>query len=530
MHHGLEVVLSAFGLVVGAAAVAGLSRRFRAPTPVLLVLAGLAATFIPGVPDYTLNPDLILLLFLPPLLYSAALESSYIGFRANLRPIGFLSVGLVLATMVIVGFVVHWLIPGIPLAAAFALGAIVAPPDAVAAAAVGRELGLPRRVLTILGGESLVNDATALTAYRVAVAAAAGEGISLLEGSGMFMLAAGGGVAIGLVLAPAVHWLRRRITEPVLENTLSLVTPFGVYFAAEAVEASGVLAVVVVGLYLGHHEAATSYAGRLQARAVWRMIDFLLESVVFALIGLQLPVVLDALAGRSVASLAWYAGLVTALVIVIRIAWVFPFTYGPRWLSKKIRERDPSPRWQSPAVISWAGMRGVVSLAAAFALPADFPQRGLILFLTFAVVLGTLVLQGLTLPWVIRRLGMRGDEAYQDTLAEANAQHRAINAAIARLDEVVAAGGEPPPDGVVERLRIIAEHRRNGAWERLGGESDSGETPSAAFRRLRREMIAAEREQFLKLRDIGHLDDEVMRQVTYELDLEEAMLDWRGGH
>ncbi len=528
MEHHLGLGLAAFGLLVGATTVAGLARWVRVSAPVLLVVVGLAVSFVPGVPDYTLNPDVVLLLFLPPLLYSAALESSYIGFRANLRPIGFLSVGLVLATTVVVGLVVHAVVPGIPLAAAFALGAIVAPPDAVAAAAVGREVGLPRRVLTILGGESLVNDATALTALRVAIAAAVGGGISLLEGVGMFALAAGGGVAVGLVLGPLLHRLRKRMTEPVLENTLSLVTPFGVYLAAEALHASGVLAVVVVGLYLGHHEARTSYAARLQARALWRMIDFLLESVVFALIGLQLPAVVGAVPASSRVDFAGYALLVVVVVVVVRIAWVFPFTYLPRWLSRRVRERDPSPPWQLPAVISWAGMRGVVSLAAAFALAPDFPARSEILFLTFAVVLGTLVAQGFTLPWVIRRLGIKTDETYRDNLAEANAQHRAINAAIDRLDQLVAES-DPPPGDVVERLRAMAEHRRNGAWERLGGGVGPGssETPSAAFRRLRMEMVAAERKAFLEMRDHGLLDDEVMRQVTYELDLEEAMLDWR---
>jgi CPA1 family monovalent cation:H+ antiporter len=262
------------------------------------------------------------------------------------------------------------------------------------------------------------------------------------------------------------------------------------------------------------------------------MIDFLLESVVFALIGLQLPVVVGALSGRSPWSLAWYAALVTFVVIGVRILWVFPFTYGPRWLSKRIRERDPSPRWQLPAVISWAGMRGVVSLAAAFALPADFPARELILFITFAVVLGTLVLHGFTLPWVIRKLGVQGDESYQDNLAQASAQHRAVGAAISRLDELASSAEVAPPEDVVQRLRTMAEHRRNSAWERLGGGDgpDRPETPSDAFRRLRREMIDAERQTLLEARNVGQLDDEVMRQVMYELDLEEAMLDWRSNH
>jgi Na+/H+ antiporter len=529
MEHSLGAGAAAFALLIGATSVAGLARRLRFPAPILLVLVGLAVAFVPGVPDYTLDPELVLLLILPPLLYSAALESSFVGFRANLRPIGFLSVGLVLATTIAVGFAVHAVVPGVPLAAAFALGAIVAPPDAVAAAAIGRELGLPRRVLTILGGESLVNDATALTAYRVALGAATGGGMSLLGGVGMFAVAALGGVAVGLALAPLLHRLRVRITEPVLENTLSLVTPFVAYFAAEEVGASGVLAVVVVGLYLSHHQGATSYAARLQSAAVWRMIDFLLESVVFALIGLQLPAVLTGLGGRNPITLAGYAALVLGVVVVVRVVWVFPFTYVPRWVSRRIRDRDPSPPWKLPAVIAWAGMRGVVSLAAAFALGADFPARDLILFLTFVVVLGTLVVQGFTLPWVIRRLGVGGGEDFADHLAEASAQHRAAAAAMDRLDQLVEEADPAPPPEVVDRLRSMTEHRRNGAWERLGGTSgaDAGETPSAAFRRLRQQMLAAERAAFLDLRDEGHLDDEVLRQVMYELDLEEAMLRWR---
>lgn len=525
----IDTALAGFGLVVGATAVAGAAGRLRVPAPILLVVTGLAVSFLPFVPDYTLNPDLVLLLVLPPLLYSAALESSYIGIRTNLRPIGLLSVGLVLATTLAVGLVAHAVIPGLPLAAAFALGALVAPPDAVAAAAVGRELGLPRRVLTILGGESLFNDATALTALRVAVAAAAGGGISLLGGAETFLLAAGGGAALGLLLAVALHWVRRRLTEPVLENSLSLFTPFVVYLLAESIHASGVLAVVVVGLYLGHHESATSYATRLQSRAIWRMIDFLLESVVFALIGLQLPVVVAGLDGRSPWQLAGYAALILGVVIVVRIAWIFPFSFLAGWQARRV-DRSDRPTWKGPAVVSWAGMRGVVSLAAAFALAGDFPARELILFLTFAVVLGTLVVQGMTLPWVVRGLRIGGEEQHGDLLAEANAQHRAARAAVERLEALVAAGeGRPPPDTVVDRLRNLAEGRSLGAWERVGGGTgqDGDETPSAAFRRLRQEMLRAEREVFVRMRDERTLDEEVLRRVVHELDLEEAMLERR---
>lgn len=529
MDHEMAVGVAVFGLLIGATTVAGLARRFRLSAPLVLVIVGISVSFLPFVPNYELSPELVLSLFLPPLLYSAAQESSYLGFRANIRPIALLSIGLVLATTLVVGFVIHAIVPGLPLAAAFALGAIVAPPDAVAAAAIGRELGLPRRILTILGGESLVNDATALTVYRVAVAAAIGGSVSLLQGMGTFLLAAVGGVAVGLALGPLLNAVRQRLSEPVLENTLALVTPFVAYFLAELVHASGVLAVVVIGLYLGHRDSVTSYATRLQAKAVWRMVDFLLESVVFALIGLQLPLVLGDLEGRDPWAVAGYSIVVLLMVIVVRIAWVFPATYLPRWLSKRVREREPEPTWQGVAVISWAGMRGVVSLAAAFALAADFPDRDLILLITFVVVLGTLVLQGFSLPWLIRRLGVSSKESYKDTLAEANAQHRAVGAAVDRLDQLIASEDPAPPSEVVERLRVMAEHRRNSVWERLGGGTgqDDSETPSAAYRRLRMEMLTAERAVFQKMRDAGRLEDEVFRAVIYELDLEEAMLDQR---
>jgi CPA1 family monovalent cation:H+ antiporter len=311
----------------------------------------------------------------------------------------------------------------------------------------------------------------------------------------------------------------------VLENSLSLVTPFLAYFLAEEVHASGVLAVVVAGLYLGHHESKTSYAVRLQARAIWRMVDFVLESVVFALIGLQLRAAIRGIPPEAAARMAWGSALVLVLVIVVRIAWIFPYTYGPRWLSRRVRERDPSPPWRSAFVVSWAGMRGVVSLAAAFALGDNFPQGNLILVLTSAVVFGTLVIHGFSLPWVIRRLGVSGDDDYQDRLTEAGAQHRAAGAAIARLDQLVTESDPAPPPDVVERLRVMTESRRNAAWERLGGAAAGGsETPSAAYRRLRLAMLESERQTFLELRDAGRIEDQVLRSVIYELDLEEAML------
>lgn len=524
---GLEIL----ALLAGAVAVAGVARRFGASVPLILVLAGLTASFVPGVPDYSLDPDVVLLVFLPPLLYSAALNSSYLGFRANLRPIGLLSVGLVLFTTVVVGLTAYALVPELPLAAAFALGAIVAPPDAVAATTIGRRVGLPRRVVTILAGESLVNDATALTAFRVAVVAVGGT-FSVWGAAGDFAIAAVGGVLIGLAVGYIVTQLNRRLTDSLLENTIALLTPFLAYLTAEEIHASGVVSVVLAGLYIGHHAPRhSSYAGRLQAGALWNMVDFLLESVVFALIGLQLRGVILALDDRDLSDVLLTASVVTAVVMVTRFIWVFPATYLPRKFSKRLAARDPSPPWQIPTVLSWAGMRGVVSLAAAFAVPLTlangepFPARDLILFLAFVVVIATLVLQGFTLPWLIRRLGVSGQESHADNVAEAGAQHDAAEAALARLDELLVDDDGRTPQDVVERLRQRAEVRSLQAWERLGPTGpDRRETPQEAYRRLRREMLEAERKVFVDLRDSGTIDDEVLRRVQQELDLEEAIL------
>jgi Na+/H+ antiporter len=521
--HGQDVVL----LVACAAAVAGIARRLNWSAPLLLVVAGLAASFLPGVNHYVLDPDLVLFFVLPPLLFVAAWESSFVNLRNNLRPVLLLSVGLVLFTVLVVGFVAHAAIRGLPLVAAFALGAIIAPPDAVAATAVARAIGLPRRLVVILAGESLFNDATALTAYRIAVAAAVSGTFSVWAGVRGFAVAAVGGAAVGYLLAMVTQWLLRRLRDPLLENTLLLLAPFVGYGAAEKVRASGVLAVVVAGIYLGHLAPRRStYATRLQGAALWRMIDFLLETVVFALIGLQLRTVLEHLGGRSAGELGWAAGVVLGTVIVARFVWIFPATYLPRRLSHRLRERDPSPPWSYPVVLGWAGMRGVVSLAAAFALPPEFPQRDLLLFLTFVTVIGTLVVQGFTLPSLIRRLRVTAQDERRDALAEAAAQHAAANAALKRLNELVDENGGIPDD-IVQRLREKAEIRQFGAWERLGGGNIGPgytETPTASYRRLRREMLDAERAIFVEMRDAGRIDDEVLRRVQQELDLEEALL------
>jgi monovalent cation/hydrogen antiporter len=509
-------------LVVGALAVTWICRRRGVSAPLALVVVGIAASFLPGVETVAFDPNVVLLVVLTPLLYSAALESSYLGIRQNIRPIGLLAIGLPVFSAVVVGLVAWWLVPGLGLAAALVLGAVVAPPDAVSALSIGRQLGLPRRVMTILGGESLVNDATALTMFRVFIAVAAGGGISIVEGFGMFLLAAVGGTAIGLAIGWVVHKVRTHLDDPNVESALGLVVPFAVYVIGELAHTSGVLAVVVAGLYLGYKAPDSGYATRLQEQAVWRASDTILESVVFALIGLQLTTVL-AEAG-DIRSLLLAGVLVTLAAVLARIAWMFPATYLPRLIFPYIARREPKLRWQVPAVVSWSGMRGVVTLAAAFAIPSTVPGRETIVFLAFFVTVATLLLHGLTLPTVIRRLGVHEDGYTADVLAEAQTQFDAVQASISRLDELTAES-DSYLSHTAEKLRRMAEYSANSVWEQLGrSEAENGESPSAAYRRLRREMLTSERDTFVSRRDSGEIDDEVLRRVLRRLDFEEAAL------
>lgn len=515
-------------LVAGSAAIAAAGRRVPVPAPLLLVAVGLAVSYVPGVPDYTLDPHIVLPLLLPPLLHTAATDSSYLDLRAQLRPVALLSVGYVLFATFVVGCAAYLIVPGLPLTAALVLGAVVAPPDAVAATAVARRVGLPSRITTILQGESLVNDATAITAFRVALAAAVGEGATWAGGITEFLIAAIGGVGVGLVLMVPLHWLRTHVKEALLKNTLSLLIPFVAYAVAEQVHASGVLAVVVVALYLGHRAWEVDFATRLQEEAVWKMVAFVLESAVFALIGLQLPVVLKGLGEYEGADAAWYAVAVFLVVAVARFVWVYPATFLPR-LSARVRAREGDLSWKGPFVIGWAGMRGVVSLAIAFSIPLTvhggepFPERNLILFLTFTTVIGTLVVQGVTLPPLIRLLRFPARDVQAETLAEANAQAQASRAAEQRLDDLLADERNALPAPLADRLRTVLERRRNAVWERLGQVNPvTGETVDDTYRRLSREMIGAEREVFVRLRDGRYIDDEMLRTLLRRLDLEEA--------
>jgi Na+/H+ antiporter len=516
----VHVALTLVVLVGVVTAVGALARRFGLPAPLILVLFGAAASFVPFLPPVRMTADLVLFGLLPPLLYAAAIRTSLIDFRRNLRPIGLLSVGLVIFTTVGVGLVV-WLVLPVELVVGLALGAVVAPPDAVAATAVARRVGLPRRVITILEGESLVNDATALVCLRTAVAAIGGA-VSLGSVVGGFALSVGGGLAVGGLAAAVVARLRRRIRDPLTDTSVSLVTPFAAYLLAEQIHASGVLALVVTGLLLGHLSPRLQTASsRIFERTNWATISFVLENTVFLLIGLQVEQILAGLNDNrlSLEQIVVASVAVLAAVVVLRFIWIFAAIRMIRVLPARIAGGEREPRWQIPTVLSWAGMRGVVTLAAVFVLPPDTEHREVLVLIALVVVGGTLLLQGSTLPYLVRRLGLAGPDPREDALAEATTFQRAATAGIRRLDQLVT---DDDPEDVVEQLRERSLERANAVWERLGNED---ETPSQAYARLRIEMLRAERREVLRVRRRGGVPHEVIERVLASLDIEETVLD-----
>ena len=517
------------GLLTVVVVLVMLARRLNVSYPIPLVLGGLALGFVPGLPRVTMPPDLVLLVFLPPLLYSESLSLSWRDFRANLRPISLLSIGLVAMTTVLVAATAHAVVPGLPWAAAFVLGAIVAPTDEVAVAAVAEHLPIPRRLLIIIEAESLVNDAISLVLYRLAAAAVVTGAFSWLSGGLQFILASVGGVGFGLAVGFGVNRLRRRLApDPLTENTISLLTPFLAYLPAESLHVSGVLAVVATGLYLGRQGPRfITSATRLQGGALWRMIDFLLNSLLFILLGLQLHPILSRLSGRSWTTLASEAALVCLCVILSRIVWVIPSAYLPRLLSRRLREQAPLPSWQQIAVVAWTGIRGGVSLAAALAIPlltnrgTPFPQRDMLIFLTFAVILTTLVLQGGTLPLLIKRLDLKEDDLV--SREETDARLRAARAGLDRLNQIAAS--EEVPEEIVADLREHVTNRMERYEARTQGSANKEyETRATIYRRLRKEILMAERETVVGLRDASAISDDVMLRLQRMLDLEEQRL------
>ncbi len=523
-HEELQLLV----LLVSAAALLLLAEPLRIPYPILLVLGGLVLGFGPGAPHITLPPDVVLVGILPPLLYSAAYNTGLRELRQNLRPISLLAIGLVAATTISVGAVAHYGI-GLSWPASLVLGAIVSPTDPLAATEIGRRLGAPRRPLAIIEGESLVNDGTALVLFKFTVAAVVTGTFSLLHASLLFVWTVLGGVAIGLVIGHAIRLLRRRIDNPPLEVMIAFLTGYFAFLPASALGASGVLAVVTAGVYMGWHTPElTTVETRLQGRAFWSIFTFLMNALLFGLVGLQLQPILDRLSGYSPSQLIGYAVAVSGVVILTRIVWVIPLTYLPRLLFRSIRRRDPYPPWQQPAFVCWTGMRGAVTLAAALAIPlttdagSAFAGRDLIVFLAFCVVFATLVLQGLSMPLVIRALGLEDDGL--NVKEEAKARIHAADAAIARLDELIADG--TVRTDTAERLRAGYQFRQRRFSARFDDGDDGGiEERSQQYQRARRELLDAERSAIVALRNEGRIAEEVMHRLQRDLDLEDSRLD-----
>ena len=543
----LLLVLGAVAIIV---AVRWVADHTGLPAAALLTLTGIAYAYLPG-PNVVLDPELVLTLLLPPLLYSAALDSSLTAIRRNLRTVVSLSVLLVTATALLVGVGFALFVGGATLAAGIALGAAVAPPDPVAALAVGRRVGLPPRLVTLVQGEGLLNDATALTILSVAVTAAVGDGFSTPAALGRFLVVAAGGVAVGVFVAHAVRPLRRIRRDPLSSNAVSLATPFVAYLLAETLHVSGVLAVVVAGLVIGHNNPSwASGASRLQTEAVWRLVDFLLEGVVFLLIGQQLPAVISGLGQYDTGTVVTAASITVGVVLLLRPLWLWLTEHLPQALHTRLGGEDVAGEDGDPrtalqrltgreiVVLSWAGTRGVISLAAIFTLPlttdtgAPFPDRDLLLFCAFLAVLVTLVGQGLTFAPLVRALGLRADEADQARLRN-EARAASVEAGLRRLDELAAEQHDDVDDVAIEGIRAQLQGRLDRYRRRLDvlQGAEGGEVPMSpeyeAALRVRRAVLDAQRGELLHRRDVGRLPDEGLRRLERELDHEEGRLPTR---
>ncbi|MFN2542221.1 MAG: Na+/H+ antiporter, partial [Chthoniobacterales bacterium] len=505
-----------------------IARKLALPYPVVLVLVGLALSFIPRLPEVQLNPNIVFYFFLPALLYPAALFTSWRDFRRSLRPILLLAIGLVLFTTAIIAWTAHSLIPTLPWPAAFALGAIISPTDATAATSIIRRLSVPHRVEVILEGESLVNDATALVMLQFAVTGLMTGSFLLAGASIRFFVVALGGIALGLLVGLIMRWVQRQLDDPPVQITISLLTPFAAYLPAERLHFSGILAVVTAGIFLGWHSPLIVKARyRLQAFGFWEMVVFLINGFIFTTIGLQLPGILRGLPGESLPRLIWEAALISAVAVLVRIAWVFPATYLPRLLIKRVRKRDPYPGWGDVAIVAWTGMRGVISLAAAFALPltlpngAAFPGRNHILFFTFCVILVTLVLQTLTLPLLIRKVGVTKDAGPDEEERSARLE---ANRAAMQLLEQLSNDGKFSADAI-ERLRAEYTERVE-QLELCAANPDEcrGEIATPHYQRLQQRALDVERKTIIQLRNQHVINDDALRRIQRDLDLAETRL------
>jgi Na+/H+ antiporter len=517
-------------LLVVSSAVAVVATRLKVPPAILLVLTGVALALVPGLPTLELAPELVLLLVLPPVVYSSAVAMSWREFRFNLRPISLLAVGCVVFTTVAIAAATHWLL-GLAWPVGFVLGAIVSPPDAVAPLSIARRLQLPRRILVILEGEGLANDATALILYRFAVVAVSVGVFSFGPALGMFAAIVVGEILWGIGVGWLMLRLRRWVHDPRIEITLSILTPFFAYWPPEHLGGSGVLATVTTGLYISWNGLRLiSAATRLQGIFFWDFFIYLIEGMVFLITGLQARTLIARIGDYSMSELAMSAAVVSAVVIMARFVWIYPATYLPRWLFPSVRRKDPSPPWQWPFVLAFTGVRGIVSLAAALAIPfttasgQPFPDRDLILFLTFSVILVTLVGQGLMLPAVIRALGLAHAgrrERHADRAEEHQARRQAIEAAIERLDQLTR--DRQLSEDSVKPLRAHQHERLRHIENRSDGD-DRHRKLTELHDEIELALIAAERQRINDLFRSGKLKDEARRRIERELDLREAHL------
>jgi monovalent cation/hydrogen antiporter len=524
-----EAELLIAGLLVAVAGLSALARQLSIPYPIVLVIGGAAMGFVPGLPEVKLDPEVVLVVFLPPLLYAAAFFANLSHIRASLRPITLNSVLLVLLTMTAVAVVAHELIDGLSWAAAFALGAVVSPTDPLAGATIMRRLGMPRRLVSTVEAEGLFNDATALVAYRVAVAAVVSGSFSLAHAGLRFVAGAAGGVLIGLAAGWVIAEIRARTADAQVSITISLLSGYAAFVPADLIGASGVIAAVTTGLYMGFRGPSIIPARtRLQGFFVWDVLDFLINATLFVLVGLQLRAVVDGLGAYSAGTLVGYGLAVSGVVILTRLVWSFTMPYVIRVLDRRQSQRARRVGARPRLVIAWSGMRGAVSLAAALALPLEthahepFPERDLIIFLTFCVIFSTLVIQGLTLGPLIHRLGITDEGA--DEEEELRARLVATRAALDRLD---ALGGEEwTRDETVERMRALYEYRQRRFSARAGKIEDDGyEDRSLAYQQMVQVVLAAQREALVQLRNDGTISNEVMNRVVLDFDLEESRLE-----
>ncbi|HUM06021.1 MAG TPA: Na+/H+ antiporter [Terriglobales bacterium] len=541
--HAIEIVfllLLLFVVVFGI-----LAQKLKTPYPIVLVIAGLILSFVPGIPKVTLSPDVIFLVVLPPLLYSAAWVTSWREFSYNLVSIFLLAFGLVTFTVVGVAEAVPWLLPGFDWRVGFVLGAIVAPTDAIAATSIARRIGLPRRLVDILEGESLLNDATALLALEFGIGLLVGGPLpNISEGLLRISYLTVAGTAVGLAIAEIVHQIEHRIDDAPIEIALSILTPYVAYLAANGIHASGVLAVVACGLYLSRKSSHyLSAEVRLQAWAVWDSLAFVLNGLVFVLIGLQLPHVMAAIRGYSRGTLILYGLGFSLLLILLRLLWNFPGAYLAYFVrTRLLHQKERVPPARMIFIVGWTGMRGVVSLAAAIALPqvladgSQFVQRNMVIFLAFSVILVTLVLQGLTLPPLIRTLGVA--DVSEHHIEEKEARRAILRAA---LDHIARSrpAGESESSEVYDDLARHYGHR----LATVGDEEADGAAATAQlnfynqFVDLSSELLHVERQTAVRLRNQRRISDDTLRDLEYEIDLEEARLiakkrlrDRRDGH